>query len=108
MGNLSNWNDGASMKTGISADNIAGNFLSAGASLGGGVTVMSQSFFANPGSPDVLKAYDPNGPVNYQDLGNRNTSLAIGTNVLNTYGAVSGAFELKAAISAVRGAAAAE
>jgi len=40
------------------------------------------------------------GPIDYNDFGNPNTSLAIGNNVLNTYGIVSGASELKAAFTA--------
>ncbi|XHR95954.1 RHS repeat-associated core domain-containing protein [Mucilaginibacter sp. UC70_90] len=47
-------------------------------------------------SPATVSQYTE--PVNYQDLGLRTTSSAIGANVFNTYGAVSGAFGLKAAI----------
>jgi RHS repeat-associated protein len=36
--------------------------------------------------------------VNYQDLGLRSTSLAIGTNVLDWYGGISGYFEIKGLI----------
>jgi len=42
------------------------------------------------------------GPVDYNDFGNPNTSLAIGNNVLNGYGAVSGAAEIGAVFDAFK------
>jgi RHS repeat-associated protein len=106
ISNLSNWNDGNSMSTGIG--DIAGNYLSAHTSLGGYATIMSQIFYVNPDPPDEIHAYDPFGgaPVNYQDIGDPRTSLAIGQSTLDTYGAVSGVSEMTGAIrawSAARG-----
>jgi RHS repeat-associated protein len=43
----------------------------------------------------TISSYPPPEEVNYQDFGLRTTSLAIGNNVLDTYGTVAGAAELK-------------
>ena len=50
----------------------------------------------SPGYQGTISSWPPPEPVDYNDFGLPSTSLAIGTNVVNTYGAVDGVFELKA------------
>jgi hypothetical protein len=58
-----------------------------------------------PQNQGTIQSWPPPQQVNYQDFGNPTTSLAIGNNVLNTYGAVSGGLALKTAFTATAGAA---
>jgi hypothetical protein len=62
-------------------------------------------FNVTPRDQGTIQSWPPPQQVNYQDFGNPTTSLAIGNNVLNTYGAVSGGFALKTAFTATAGAA---
>jgi len=98
-GNISNWDNGALQKTGLG--DPAGHFLSANSLIGGGpVTIMSQLAYLNPTDQGTITAYDPYGPVNYNDLGLPTSSLAMTSQIVNTYSAVVGGLELKALFSA--------
>jgi hypothetical protein len=66
-------------------------------------TSKPQPLKGTPPPPDqgTIQAWPPPEQVNYQDLGLASTSSAIVTNVVNTYGAVAGFSELKAAMLGV-------
>lgn len=61
-----------------------------------------------PRNPSTIQSYPPKEYVNYQDMGLRTSSLAVGSNVFHTTSAVVGGFEVKAAVTALKGAMAAE
>jgi RHS repeat-associated protein len=50
----------------------------------------------------TIRAWPPPEEINYQDLGLPSTSRAIGSATIDTYAAVSGAFEIKAFFTVVR------